>query len=160
MEELEKKILENKSILKEQVDAWRSEKRKIVFTNGCFDVLHLGHIKLLRESKKLGNKLIVGLNTDKSITKIKGKNRPINNNHNRSRMLAALSFVDLIVFFSEPTPIKLIKKIRPNILTKGADYNNDIIIGADNVLSYGGEVKLIPLVPNLSTTTLIKKNKL
>ncbi len=160
MKEFEKKILEKKSVLKKTINTWRVDNEKIVFTNGCFDILHLGHIKLLHESKKLGSKLIVGLNTDKSIARLKGKNRPINNNYNRSLMLAAFAFVDLIVFFSEPNPIKLIEKIRPDILTKGADYSNDTIIGSDKVLSYGGKVKLIPLVPNLSTTTLIKKHKL
>ena len=159
MKELEQKILKNTSVLEKNLRKWRVEKKSVVFTNGCFDILHLGHVKLLFESKKLGDKLIIGLNTDCSIKKLKGKSRPINNNYNRSLMLSALSFVDLIVFFSDPTPIKLIKKICPDILTKGADYNEKNIVGATEVLSRGGIIKLIPLVLELSTTELIKKTK-
>jgi len=159
MKEFEQKILKNTSDLQKTLRNWRAEKKSVVFTNGCFDILHLGHVKLLFESKKLGDKLIVGLNTDYSIKKLKGENRPINNNYNRSLMLSALSFVDLIVFFSDPTPIKLIKKICPDVLTKGADYNESTIVGAPEVLSQGGIIKLIPLVLELSTTELIKKTK-
>jgi len=155
-----KKIIKKKSELKNTLNKWRAEEKSIVFTNGCFDVLHSGHIKLLSESKKLGDKLIVGLNTDKSIKKLKGKDRPINNNSNRSLALGALAFIDLIVFFSEPTPIYLIEEVCPNVLTKGSDYSKDAIVGANKVLSYGGVVKLIPLIPGLSSTALIKKNKL
>ena len=158
MKEAEKII--KKSKLKNTLNKWRAEGKSIVFTNGCFDVLHLGHIKLLSESKKLGDKLIIGLNTDKSIKKLKGKDRPVNNNANRSLALGSLPFIDLIVFFSEPTPINLIEEICPNVLTKGSDYNKGTIIGASKVLSYGGVVKLIPLIPGLSSTALIKKNKL
>ena len=159
MKEFEQKILKNTSDLQKTLRNWRAEKKSVVFTNGCFDILHLGHVKLLFESKKLGDKLIVGLNTDSSIKKLKGVNRPINNKHYRSTMLSALSFVDLIVFFSDPTPIKLIKKICPDGLTKGADYNESTIVGAPEVLSRGGIIKLIPLVLELSTTELIKKTK-
>ena len=160
MQELEKKILKTESELQQILNKWRLEKKSVVFTNGCFDILHLGHIKLLSESKKLGDKLIVGLNTDNSIKKLKGINRPINNKHYRSTMLSSLSFVDLIVFFSDPNPIKLIQKIHPDVLTKGSDYNAESIVGADIVLNYGGVIKLIPLIPDLSTTALIKKHKL
>ncbi len=160
MQELEKKILKKESELQQILNKWRLEKKSVVFTNGCFDILHLGHIKLLSESKKLGDKLIVGLNTDSSIKKLKGVNRPINTKHYRSTMLSALSFVDLIVFFSDPNPIKLIQKIHPDVLTKGSDYNVESIVGADIVLNYGGAIKLIPLIPDLSTTALIKKYKL
>jgi len=160
MNEFEKKIIKNPSDLQTILKKWRKEKQIIVFTNGCFDILHAGHIKLLKESKKLGDKLIIGLNSDESIKNLKGKERPINNNYNRSIMLATLSFVDLIVFFSDKTPLKLIEKISPNVLTKGADYSITSIVGAKKVLSYGGDVKIIPLIPNLSTTDLIKKYKL
>jgi len=155
-----KKIITTSSDLQTILKKWRKEKQIIVFTNGCFDILHSGHIKLLKESKKLGDKLIIGLNSDESIKNLKGKERPINNNYNRSIMLAALSFVDLIVFFSDKTPLKLIEKISPKVLTKGADYSINSIVGAKKVLSYGGDVKIIPLIPNLSTTDLIKKYKL
>ena len=160
MKEFEKKILENGSRLQQTLNKWRGEKKSIVFTNGCFDILHLGHIKLLVESKKLGDKLIVGLNTDKSVEKLKGLGRPVNNNYHRSMMLASLSFVDRVVFFSESSPIKLIELIRPDLLSKGDDYKLKAVVGLSTVLSYGGAVKLIPLVPNLSSSRLIKKTKL
>ena len=156
MIDLENKIIKNNLELDSQVVTWKSEMRKIVFTNGCFDILHFGHIKLLYESKKMGDKLIVGLNTDESIRNIKGKNRPINNNNNRSIMLASLSFVDRIIFFSEPTPIDLIKRISPNILTKGSDYNMEDVIGYQEVINLGGVVKIIQCVSGLSSTSLIE----
>lgn len=155
-----KKIINTSSDLHTILKKWRKEKQIIVFTNGCFDILHAGHIKLLKESKKLGDKLIVGLNSDESVKSLKGKNRPINNNYTRSINLAIFSFVDLIVLFSDKTPLKLIEKISPNILTKGSDYSISNIVGAKKVLSSGGDVKIIPLIPNLSTTDLIKKYKL
>ena len=134
--------------------------QKIVFTNGCFDVLHLGHIKILSESKNLGDKLVVGLNTDESVKILKGKNRPVNNNQHRSMMLAALSFVDLIVFFEEENPYNLIKLVLPNIITKGGDYKEKDVIGGDLILSKGGQINIIPLLPNLSSSKLIEKCKL
>ncbi len=160
MKEFEKKIITSNSDLKKIIGIWKNENKTIVFTNGCFDILHLGHIKLLSESKKLGDYLIVALNTDESIRKLKGISRPINNNYERSMLLASLSFVDKIVFFDDETPIKLIELICPDVLSKGSDYDLEKIIGASKVLSYGGAVKLISLIPNLSTTRLIKKRKL
>jgi len=160
LKEFEKKIITSNSDLKKIVGIWKNENKTIVFTNGCFDILHLGHIKLLSESKKLGDYLIVALNTDDSIRKLKGISRPINNNYERSMLLASLSFVDKIVFFDDETPIKLIELICPDVLSKGSDYDLEKIIGASKVLSYGGTVKLISLIPNLSTTRLIKKQKL
>ncbi len=160
MRDFEKKILKTTTDLQKTINKWKKENKRIVFTNGCFDVLHLGHIKLLSESKKLGDYLIVGLNTDESIKKLKGIERPINNNYQRSVMLASFSFVDKIVFFNDKTPIILIEDICHDILSKGGDYNVKNIIGASKVLSYGGTIKVIPLIPNLSTTELIKKYKL
>ncbi len=160
MNEFEKKILKTGVGLQKTINKWRKKNKRIVFTNGCFDVLHLGHIKLLSESKKLGDRLIVALNTDRSIKKLKGLQRPINNNYQRSVMLASFPFVDRVVFFNDESPIKLIEKISPDVLSKGGDYTVENIIGASKVLSYGGTVKLIPLIPNLSTTELIKKHKL
>ena len=159
MRELENKILKNSSDINKILSSGKLAEKKIVFTNGCFDILHYGHVKLLLESKKQGDLLIVGLNSDDSIKKIKGPDRPINNNQQRSLMLASLSFVDYVVFFSDPTPIKLIEKIQPNVITKGGDYNLNSIIGANYILSNGGEVKIIPLVPNLSSSKLIKDYK-
>ena len=159
MRELNDKILKNSDDINKILTKKKLLEKKIVFTNGCFDILHYGHIKLLLESKKQGDLLIVGLNSDSSIKKIKGPNRPINNNYQRSLMLASFSYVDFIVFFSDSTPIKLIKKIKPNVITKGGDYNLNSIVGANYILSIGGEVKIISLVPNLSTSKLIKNSK-
>ena len=159
MKDLNDKIFKNSDDLSKILTGKKLSEKKIVFTNGCFDILHYGHIKLLLESKKQGDLLIVGLNSDDSIKKIKGPKRPINNDNQRSLMLASFSYVDFIVFFNDPTPIKLIKKIKPNIITKGGDYNLNSIIGANYILNNGGEVKIIPLVPNLSSSKLIKDYK-
>lgn len=159
MKNLEDKIIKTPRKLNQVISAWKTKNQKVVFTNGCFDILHFGHLKLLFESKKLGDKLIVGLNTDISIKKIKGEHRPLNTNYQRSIMLASLSFVDKIVFFSEMTPINLIKQISPNILTKGSDYKLSNVVGLEEILNFGGEVKLIPIVENLSTSLLIRENK-
>ena len=159
MSELENKILKKSSDINKILTSEKLAEKKIVFTNGCFDILHYGHVKLLLESKKQGDLLIVGLNSDDSIKKIKGPDRPINNNQQRSLMLASLSFVDYVVFFFDPTPIKLIEKIQPNVITKGGDYNLNSIIGANYILSNGEEVKIIPLIPNLSSSKLIKDYK-
>ena len=160
MKNFEKKIIKSSFDLQKIIKTWKKSNQKIVFTNGCFDVLHLGHIKILSESKKLGDKLVVGLNTDESVKILKGKNRPVNNNHHRSMMLAALSFVDLIVFFEEENPYNLIKLVLPNIITKGGDYKEKDIIGGDLILSKGGQINIIPLLPNLSSSKLIEKYKL
>ena len=120
----------------------------------------MGHIKILSESKRLGDKLVVGLNNDESVKILKGKNRPLNNNYHRSMMLAALSFVDLIVFFEEETPYNLIKLVLPNVITKGGDYEKKDVIGGDLILSKGGKINIIPLLPNLSSSKLIRTYKL
>jgi len=134
-------------------------KQAIVFTNGCFDLLHPGHLQYLNESKKLADILIVGLNDDESIKRLKGPSRPINNLDFRIKMLSGLSCIDYIVPFSEDTPQKIIELIRPDILVKGDDYKIDDIVGAEFVLSYGGHVQTIPLLEGYSTTTLIEKIK-
>lgn len=131
--------------------------KKIVFTNGCFDILHLGHIDYLSKSKELGDILIVALNSDQSIKNIKGTQRPINNQYMRSMILASLFFVDIVIIFNEDTPEKLIKIIKPDILVKGGDYNIDTIVGGDIVKSYGGEIKIINYVEGYSTTNIINK---
>ena len=160
MKNFEKKIIKSSLDLQKKIKTWKESNQKIVFTNGCFDILHLGHIKILSESKKLGDKLVVGLNTDESVKILKGKNRPVNNNYHRSMMLASLSFVDLIVFFEEENPYNLIKLVLPNIITKGGDYEEKEIIGGDLILSKGGQINIIPLLPNLSSSKLIEKYKL
>lgn len=142
-----------------QIESWKSENQKIVFTNGCFDILHLGHIDYLEKSRKKGNKLVIGLNTDSSIKILKGENRPINNDEFRSRMLASLEFVDAVIFFNDETPINLIKSVKPDVLVKGDDYLTENIVGADFVISNGGKVETVELVKGYSTTNLIEKIK-
>ena len=131
----------------------------VVFSNGCFDILHAGHIDYLEKARQKGDKLVVGLNTDKSVTEIKGPTRPIVDEYSRSRILAALEFVDLIMLFDEQTPINLIKSIKPDVLVKGKDYDISNIVGADFVLQNGGKVETIELTEGLSTTNVISKIK-
>ena len=146
-------------LLKNELDFKDSNSKKIIFTNGCFDILHIGHLKILSEAKKLGDYLIVGLNSDSSVKNLKGNNRPINQQEIRKEMLDSIKFVDEVIIFSEKTPLKLIKKIRPNILVKGGDYKIDEIVGYKEVIESGGEVKIIPLVNGFSTTNIISKLK-
>lgn len=140
-----------------QRKVWKDQQQKVVFTNGCFDILHLGHIDYLEKAKQQGDQMIVGLNTDQSVSKLKGPKRPINNEYARARLLAALEFVDLVVLFSEDTPLEIIKILKPDILIKGNDYTIDTIVGAQEVIANGGEVKTIELVPNYSTTHVIER---
>ena len=141
----------------EQRTHWKDQGEVVVFTNGCFDILHLGHIDYLEKARSQGTKLIVALNTDDSVRKLKGPERPLNNEDARGRMIAALSFVDLVVYFSEETPYKLIKDLQPDILVKGSDYLTDDIVGAEIVKANGGKVLTIDLVKGFSTTELINK---
>jgi len=131
------------------------ENKKVVFTNGCFDILHSGHVDYLTKAKALGDILVVGLNSDKSIREIKGEKRPIVNEHNRGIILAALKPVDYIVLFDEETPADLIDDIIPDILVKGADWDINKIVGKDTVLNNGGEVKTIEFVNDQSTSKII-----
>ena len=131
---------------------WRFKSEKIVFTNGCFDLLHLGHIDYLAKTADEGHRLIVGLNSDDSTRRLKGAHRPINDQIQRSMIIASLHFVDAVVIFDEDTPLELIKKVQPDILVKGADYTPENIIGAEIVLGRGGIVKTIPFLPGYSTT--------
>ena len=131
--------------------------KKIVFTNGCFDLLHYGHVKYLEDAKRGGDVLVVAVNSDRSVKKLKGKMRPIINEIFRQSVLASLDSVDYVTMFSEETPLKVIKTIKPDVLVKGADWRKNAIVGADFVKSYGGKVKTIKLVKGLSTTMLIKK---
>lgn len=137
----------------------RSENKTIVFTNGCFDILHAGHVRYLKESKSKGDVLIVGLNSDSSIKKIKGENRPINNEQDRTEVLSALENVNYIIVFNETTPVKLLDKIKPDIYTKGADYTIETLPEADTVIKNGGRVEFIKLVEGKSTTKIIDKIK-
>ena len=139
--------------------ALRRQKKRIVFTNGVFDILHYGHIDYLTKAKALGDVLVVGLNTDSSVRKFKPKGRPVQNEKDRAKILAALEMVDYVVLFSEETPERLIKTVKPDVLVKGADYKLFQIVGADFVKSYGGKVRRIRLAKGRSTTALIKKIK-
>ena len=134
--------------------------KKVVFTNGCFDILHTGHISLLETAKRQGDVLIVGLNTDDSIKRLKGNDRPINNEYDRAKVLSALEAVDGVVLFNEDTPIELVNGIVPNVLVKGADYTIDKVVGSDVVSRNGGEVVLVPLIQEKSTTNIIEKAKM
>ena len=134
-----------------------SKKQVIVFTNGCFDIIHSGHLDLLKEAKSYGDKLIVGLNSDKSISKLKGSDRPIINQSERKKILSALKFVDEVIIFNEENPLKLIKKLKPNILVKGADYTKEQVVGGKFVESYGGQIKLVKLTKGKSTSNIIDK---
>ena len=155
--QLKEKIVSQDQALKE-LKAWREKNKKIVFTNGCFDIIHPGHIDYLSQARDLGDILVLGLNTDQSVRRLnKGSNRPINDERTRAYVLAGLASVDLIVFFDEQTPYNLIKLLQPNVLVKGKDYEVEKIIGFDILKENGGEVITIPFLDGYSTSSLIKK---
>ncbi len=141
----------------ERLNAERSAGRRVVFTNGCFDLLHAGHVRYLAEARNLGDLLVVGLNSDASVRRIKGSRRPINDQSRRAEVLAALACVDLVVVFDEDDPLRLIEALRPDILVKGADWNEADIVGADQVRASGGTVSTVPLAPGVSTTAIIER---
>jgi len=159
LEILKRKIFSSPDDMQHLLNIWRFNDQKIVFTNGCFDLLHLGHIDYLSKAADLGNKLVIGLNTDLSTSNIKGPARPITDQLSRSTLLAALSFVDAVILFDEPTPIELIKAVKPGVLVKGADYSIEQIVGAELVLASGGEVKTIEFLPGYSTSAIERKIK-
>lgn len=149
-----------------RINAWRLKGDKVVFTNGCFDILHRGHVSYLAQAASLGNRLILAINTDSSVKRLgKGDDRPVNNEVSRAIVAAGLGFVDLVVSFDEDTPYELIELLKPDVLVKGGDYNEDqtdpnaidYIVGSDIVRAIGGEVKTIPLVDGFSTTSIIQK---
>ena len=155
--QLKEKIVSQNQALKE-LKTWREKNKKIVFTNGCFDIIHPGHIDYLSQARDLGDILVLGLNTDQSVRRLnKGSNRPINDERTRAYVLAGLASVDLIVFFDEETPYNLIKLLQPNVLVKGKDYEVEKIIGFDILKENGGEVITIPFLEGYSTSSLIKK---
>lgn len=133
--------------------------QKIVFTNGCFDLLHVGHVRYLQEARAQGNLLVVGVNSDASVKRLKGPSRPIQIENDRAEILAALACVDFVVIFDEDTPAQLIETVRPDVLVKGGDWRPDQIVGGPFVLSYGGQVKSLQFVDGKSTTKLIEKSK-
>ena len=143
--------------LMQKVNAWKNDKQKIVFTNGCFDLLHAGHVTYLEAAKKRGDKLILGLNTDRSVRALKGASRPMVHENDRARVLAALESVDAVILFDEDTPLKLINAIKPDVIAKGSDYTESQVVGGQEVKSWGGEIALIDLVAGRSTSNLINK---
>lgn len=158
LEQLKSKIYTPEK-LKSQLAIWEFQSKKIVFTNGCFDILHLGHIDYLSKARDLGDILIIGLNTDKSVRDIKGKTRPITDENSRAMILASLSFVDAIIFFGEETPYDLIKFVQPDILVKGSDYKAEDIVGYDIVKAKGGKVITLDFLSGYSTSAIEKRIK-
>jgi rfaE bifunctional protein nucleotidyltransferase chain/domain len=158
MEEVSNKIKswpDAKSFIKE----WQHAGQKVVFTNGCFDILHYGHVDYLEKARAMGDKLVIGLNSDTSVNRFKGKDRPIQDQSSRARIMASLQFVDLVILFDEDTPQELISELIPNVLVKGSDYLAENIVGAEVVKKNGGEVKTIEFVPGYSTSRIIEKIK-
>ena len=151
-------IIEN-SDLDSQIKQLKEQKNSIVFTNGCFDLLHKGHIDLLNKASTFGDILIVGLNSDNSVKTLKGQDRPIENEITRSKKLLEISNVDFVIIFNSETPKDLIIKIMPDVLVKGGDYNKDDIVGSNEVISSGGRVKIVPLTKGFSTTSIIKSRQ-
>jgi rfaE bifunctional protein nucleotidyltransferase chain/domain len=143
--------------LAERVQSWKAEDRKVVFTNGVFDLLHAGHIAYLTEAANLGDVLIVALNSDHSVQRIKGPERPVNNENTRSAVLAGMFFIDAIVFFDEDTPLEVIKAVLPDVLVKGGDYEINQIVGAKETIANGGRVEVLSFLPGYSSTAIIEK---
>ncbi|MFA6262292.1 MAG: D-glycero-beta-D-manno-heptose 1-phosphate adenylyltransferase [Bacteroidia bacterium] len=154
---IESKICQSREVLLQRLELWNREHAKVVFTNGCFDLLHKGHVDYLSQAADLGDKLIVALNTDHSVSRLKGPGRPIQNEDSRLFIMASLTFVDAVILFDEETPYELIRVVQPDVLVKGSDYKPEDIVGYDIVVAKGGEVKTIDFLPGYSTTSIEKK---
>lgn len=154
LENTRRKIVERADLSK-LIAMWRFQNQTVVFTNGCFDILHRGHIEYLSAAADLGNILIIGLNTDASVKRLKGEGRPVQDEQSRALALASLRFVDAVVLFDEDTPYELIKSVQPDVLVKGGDYTEDTIVGADIVRARGGRVVTIPLTEGYSTSGIL-----
>jgi D-beta-D-heptose 7-phosphate kinase / D-beta-D-heptose 1-phosphate adenosyltransferase len=152
----EDRVLTGEELVR-RVKLWRANHERVVFTNGCFDLLHIGHIALLEQARRFGDRLIVAINSDASVRRLKGPTRPIVDQNARARVLAALAAVDAVVVFDEPTPLEVINTVKPDVLVKGGDYQAETIVGAREVAAWGGELKIVPLVEGFSTTRLIEK---
>ena len=153
----EDKVLSRDELVR-RVSTWRANGERVVFTNGCFDLLHVGHITVLEQSRRQGDRLIVAINSDASVSGLKGPTRPVVGERERARVLAALAAVDAVVVFGEPTPLELIVASRPDVIVKGGDYNEDTVVGAKEVKSWGGRVAIVPIVEGHSTTRLIERS--
>lgn len=158
IEKIQSKIL-NREQAVSKIATWKSEGKRVVFTNGCFDLLHFGHLHYLAEARSLGDKLIIGLNSEDSVRRLKGPHRPINDDNTRKFQLASLEFVDAVVIFEQDTPYELIVLLQPDILVKGGDWKAEQIVGSDIVLSKGGSVKSLPFIEGYSTTLIEQKIK-
>ncbi len=150
-------MIVSRSELAELCQRIRDEGRRVVFTNGCFDILHRGHVSYLAQARELGDVLVVGLNSDASVQRLKGPSRPVNSEDDRAAVLDALRAVDYVCLFHEDTPLELISTCLPNVLVKGGDYDANSVVGADVVRSHGGEVRILPFVPGKSTSAIIEK---
>ena len=150
-------VVINKNEISILIKKIRNERKKIIFTNGCFDILHVGHVKFLEKAKSLGDVLIVGINNDSSVSRLKGLGRPLINDQERSKIVASLNSVDYVIVFNEDTPTELISQIKPDIHVKGGDYEIDNLPERSEVLKYGGKIEILPLYEGKSTTNLIKK---
>ena len=150
-------IITDCNIANSHIIQWKEAGFTIVFTNGCFDIIHRGHIEILSAAKKRGNRLVVGLNGDQSVTRLKGNDRPLQPFKDRAMILDAIESVDMVVSFEEDTPAEIIIYFLPDILVQGGDYNTDTIVGADTVIANGGTVEIIPLIPEKSTTALLDR---
>jgi D-beta-D-heptose 7-phosphate kinase/D-beta-D-heptose 1-phosphate adenosyltransferase len=146
-----------RELLRGKLESLKKDGAKVVFTNGCFDLLHRGHVEYLKEARKLGDVLVVGLNSDSSVRRLKGKGRPYVAEEDRGAILAALNSVDYVCVFDEDTPLELIKELKPSVLVKGRDYELSAVVGAKEVEGWGGEVRLVDLVPGRSTTDLAER---
>jgi rfaE bifunctional protein nucleotidyltransferase chain/domain len=153
------KLFTSTQTLQQQVQAWQNAGDKVVFTNGCFDLLHRGHVDYLAKAADCGQRLIIGVNTDASVSKLKGPNRPIQDEQSRLQILASLQCVDAVILFDEETPYELIKLLQPDVLVKGSDYTPENIVGYDVVTAKGGEVKTIDFIPGFSTSGIERKIK-
>jgi D-glycero-beta-D-manno-heptose 1-phosphate adenylyltransferase len=151
--------LYSKDDLALQIQSWKAANERVIFTNGCFDLLHPGHIDYLAKAASLGDKFVIGLNSDDSVQRLKGKTRPIQDENSRAFILSALGFVDAVVFFNEDTPFELISALKPDVLVKGADYKIEQVVGADVVIKNGGSVVLLPYLEGFSTSLIEKKIK-
>lgn len=151
--------IQTEESLNDLLSQWEEQNKKIVFTNGCFDILHRGHIEYLSKAADLGDVLFIGVNTDASVSKLKGESRPLQDEYSRLMILGALEFVDALILFDEETPLELIRKVQPHILVKGADYKPEDIVGYDIVKARGGEIKTIEFLPGYSTSAIEQKIK-
>jgi len=153
LKHIKAKIISTENISK-QVNAWRMHRDKIIFTNGCFDLIHLGHLNYLAEARALGHRLVVGLNSDDSVSRLKGSHRPIHNEESRAMMLASMLCVDAVTVFEEDTPLSLIEAVLPDILVKGGDYKPNQIVGHDVTIQHGGKVEVLSFLEGYSSTKI------